>query len=404
MGISAYPRRLAAVSARLLTALAVLAGASVAMTWDTAAGAGKPQSGGKPAATLTTYSGDAQVVDVDLMLLSPGLSVPITVDLVRAGPLPSSGGMLDDSLLTIDDPSPDELFLTGEVASAATMGGSDEWGSHHSESFASVAAVDLRLGPTTPPTPTTIVISAGLLQARSEATCKDGGVVLAGSSQIANLVVNGTPIVVSGAPNQTVEVPGVASIIINEQTRTPNQITVTALHVVLPSGDDAALGSVLTGDVIISRAESDITCGSNPPEECPVKDFVTGGGWITLPSGEKGTFGFVGGLKSNGLQGHLMYIDHGTGPRVAGTAVTAYSGDGSARTVTYSGTVDGVADSIDLAIADNGEPGGGVDDFALSSAAYSASGPRITKGNIALHKPACPTSTTRSGKGGGKQR
>jgi hypothetical protein len=57
-------------------------------------------------------------------------------------------------------------------------------------------------------------------------------------------------------------------------------------------------------DVIIASAHADITCPS-PPPPCLGSDFVTGGGWITAPSGAKASFAVAGGIKNGGFWGHL---------------------------------------------------------------------------------------------------
>src|SRR5206468_2672570 len=58
----------------------------------------------------------------------------------------------------------------------------------------------------------------------------------------------------------------------------------------------------------------------------PAGDFVTGGGWITgTESGARANFAVAGGMKNNGLWGHLTFIDRGNGLKVKGTGVTAYT-------------------------------------------------------------------------------
>src|SRR5438093_441787 len=72
-------------------------------------------------------------------------------------------------------------------------------------------------------------ISAGLLQARAAAVCRDGGATASGGSDITALSVNGGSITVSGEPNQKVRLP-VGEVTINEQkSNGPGDITVNAL-------------------------------------------------------------------------------------------------------------------------------------------------------------------------------
>src|SRR5712664_888348 len=63
-----------------------------------------------------------------------------------------------------------------------------------------------------------------------------------GSSVLGNLTLNGTPVDVSGAPNQTISVPG-GRLVINEQTATAGGIVVNALHLVIDGVADVVLGS-----------------------------------------------------------------------------------------------------------------------------------------------------------------
>lgn len=303
-----------------------------------------------------SHSGRATVVQATVLGLSP-------VVLSDAGPLPPEGGAEHASLLNASVPG----LVTAEVLHASTVGQGNA-----SRSEASVAEVSLTVAGNT--------ISAGLLQARAAATCTDGGATASGSSEIATLSVNGQTIAISGAPNQTVALP-VGKIIINEQTSNgPGDITVNALHVIVPE----------IADVIISSAHADITCQSVPPPApgCTGSDFVTGGGWITgTPSGAKANFGVAGGIKQGAFWGHLTYIDHGpNGPRVKGTSVTAYDVV-NATTRHIEGTAqvndqDGFTYQVD--VSDNGEPGRN-DTFTLHVSSGYGAGGTLAGGNIQLH-------------------
>ena len=310
-----------------------------------------------PAGQGTSYSGRATVLQATVLGLPP-------VVLADAGSLPPSGGSQEASLLNASVPG----VLTAEVLHASTVGQGSA-----SRSEASVAEFSLTVAGNT--------IAAGLLQARAAAVCRDGGATANGTSDITALSVNGQTIEISGTPNQSVPLP-VGEVIINEQTSTgAGDITVNALHVIVPG----------VADVIVSSAHADITCQpapAPPPPGCTGADFATGGGSITgTPSGARGNFGVAGGLKQGALWGHLTYIDHGPdGPRVKGTGVTAYK-IVNATTRHIEGTAqvngqDGFTYQVD--VADNGEPGRN-DTFALSlSSGYSASG-TLSGGNIQLH-------------------
>jgi hypothetical protein len=304
-----------------------------------------------------TFSGEATVLRATVL----GNTVVVS----DTGALPSSGGSLQASLLTVNVPG----LATAEVAHATTIGQGN-----HSDSEASVANVNLTVAGNT--------ITADLLMASAEAKCSNGAASVTGSADIVGLAVNGQAISVSGQPNQTVNLPLGGQIIINEQSSSVSgntgKITVNALHVSIPGA----------ADVVVSSAEADITCKA---PECTGRDFVTGGGFITgTPSGAKGNFGVGGGIKNDGsLWGHLEYIDHGpNGPKVHGTGVTKY-----VTLSTNTREIDGTAQvngqdgfTYRVVVTDNGEPGTN-DFFSIQlSNGYSAGG-RLGGGNIKIHHP-----------------
>jgi hypothetical protein len=305
----------------------------------------------------SAFSGQATVVRATLPLVG-------TVVLSDTGPLPQSGGALEASLLNVSVPN----LLSAEVAHASTIGQGDR-----SRSEASVASLALTVDGTT--------VEAALLSSHAMAVCGTGGPSTSGSSEIAELVINGQQVVVTGTPNQTVLLPDGGRVIINEQSSNgPGDITVNALHVTVAG----------IADVIIASAHADITCPSPPPQPpCPGSDFVTGGGWIPAPSGAKANFAVAGGIKNGGFWGHLEYIDHGDGhPKVHGTGVTAYTVTGpTTRHIEGTADIDGRPGTYQVDVAGNGEPGRNVDSFSLTlSTGYSASA-LLGGGNIQLHKP-----------------
>jgi hypothetical protein len=384
-------------------AAACAAAALAALTLTPAAA--KPPSGGggggggTGGTVATSYSGDAEVVNAHVEVL-PALGSPIQGDLSisKVGPLPSTGGFMHDSLLTVNAGVGSALGVFGSAASAATAGAGDR-----SHSSASVAEARVGLSALT----LNIEVEATVLRSQADARCGTNGAEVDGRSTIAGLVVrvNGLKlnVQVGTTPNQVVaiEVLGarVATLILNEQQSGPGSITVNALHLSLPR--QGLLGGVAAADVVISHAHADIVCqgGDNPPPPppCQVKDFVTGGGQIPGASGQRVSFGMVGGEKPNGLSGHLNVVDHGTqGHHIQGTTLTKYEVVGvMSRRLTYSGTVDGAPATITVVVTDNGEPGT-ADTFTVStSTGYSANGTPISRGNIQLHHPGgCDTTTT----------
>src|SRR5216683_1100786 len=209
----------------------------------------------------TTFSGQATVVRATV------LGNPVVLS--DTGPLPSSGGAQQASLLSASVPN----LLSVNVLHATTVGQGDR-----SRSEASVADLSLTVGGN--------AISADFLMSSAMAVCTSNGPATSGSSELANLVINGQTITVSGAPNQTVSLPAGGQVVINEQkSGGPGDITVNALHVSI-SG---------VADVVISSAHADVTCAG---PTCNINnDFVTGGGWI-ITAGSKANFGVGGGLKN----------------------------------------------------------------------------------------------------------
>jgi hypothetical protein len=357
-------------SRRGRTGLALVACAAAVMVTPSAAGAKPPA----PTGTPTTHAGAAHALDADVKVL--GGVVQAHVGPISDVALPSGGGFEHDSLVKLSTGAP--LAIKAGILNAATAGSGDRTVSWASTVSADVNVADL------------LTIRASVLEATSKATCSSRGASFSGSSTIADLVIEGAGLTVSAlagaAPNTDLSILGLAKITVNEQYVENGRLVVNALHVEV----GGVLAGLVTADVVISHAEAGISCGTAPPV-CTVKDFVTGGGYITLPDGSKGTFGMVGGQKPNGLQGHFNYIDHGTGQHIQGSTVTDYAVTAATeRKVTYDGTTV-------VRVADNGEPGAGVDTFSVSSPTYAASGPTLTRGNIQLHKPAGCT-TTKPGK------
>jgi hypothetical protein len=297
----------------------------------------------------TTFSGRAFAVSVTTPLTG-------TVTFADTGQLPSQGGEIDATVLSVQTQQ-----AQAEVLLSVTMGFDQ-----HAESRAAVADVTLLPG-----SPNQIKVD--FLQAHSLATCTG----VSGDSEIANLQLGGQQIIVSGQPNQTVGVPGVLTLVINEQRTSSsggtNSITVNALDLTLVNGIE----------VIVSSAHSDITCGVTTTV---TKDFMTGGGFIIV-NGAHANFGFVAGFKpgKSTLSGQLNYIDHSSGKHVKSTSVTAYSGSGACRTFSGPGTLGGQSVDFTVNACDHGSPGRGSDTFGIQlSNGYSPSGV-LAGGNIQLH-------------------
>ncbi|MGH9339852.1 MAG: choice-of-anchor P family protein, partial [Acidobacteriota bacterium] len=316
---------------------------------------------GPPSDSAVTFSGQATVA----RLTEAGVTTVVS----DTGPLPPSGDGREASLSTFRGafstvPTP----LDAEVAHASSIGQGDR-----SRSEASVANPDLVIGGNT--------IAASFVMARAAAVWQPAPAspAVSGSSEVAGLVINGLPVAVSGAPNQGVVLPN-GRVVINEQNSSTGkdwaEIMVNGLRVVVDG----------LADVVISSARAGVAFTGSPV--CQGDDFVTGGGWITGPSGAKANFGLAGGLKNNSLWGHLTYTDHGPGgPAVKGTSVTGYTiVDQTRRHIEGTAEIDGQPGFTYTVEVSNGNAGEN-DTFSITlSNGYTALG-LLRGGHIQLHQP-----------------
>jgi hypothetical protein len=253
-------------------------------------------------ANAATYGGEATGAVV---------TVTATGTQIRAasGSLSISGGEADAALSVGDIPGSSTggvVSLAASAMSSVVIGTGPDTRAH-----GSMGAIGLTVSGNQ--------ISSDFLMARSTASC---GPTVGGTSELVNLVINGQPITVTGAPNQTVTLSN-GSVTINEQVQTigatSGELTVKALHVIT---NDALTGQPLA-DVALGTAIARIDCadGSSPGE-----DWVSGGGWIpsaTTP-GAKATFGFVAGPGGQPARGHFTLVDHGTPQQtIHGTVITS---------------------------------------------------------------------------------
>jgi fibronectin type 3 domain-containing protein/lysophospholipase L1-like esterase len=276
------------------------------------------------------------------------------------GALPPSGGARESSQLTVNEPD----LLAGDVGHASVIGQGDR-----TRAEASLANVSMNLGG--------VSIQADFAMSRAMAIWQPTGIVVSGTSQLANLFIAGQPVVISGQPNQIVPLLN-GSVIINEQTGTSNSITVNALRVIINGAADVVVGS------------SQASLGVITTPQCNGSDYITGGGWITgTPSGARGNFAVEGGVTNGVCWGHLNFKDQGTGMSVKATTITVYQTGSTPNARHIEGTAaingsDGFTFSADA--TDNGEPGT-VDAFTLDlSNGYRASG-TLGGGNIQLNSP-----------------
>jgi hypothetical protein len=210
------------------------------------------------ALSSTTYSGRASILGSKIL--------GISVNVADTGPLPSSGGTREVSLVSANVVG----LLTADALDAFTTGQNE-----HTISQSTVANAHLGISVGN------ITIGANLLAATATAVCSNNAPSLGGSTVITALSINGKSIVVTGAPNQTINLL-LGKVIINERTSTLNgasgSIHVAAVHVVVA-------GLV---DVFLSAADAGINCAPPTPPPPPLPtctDGVKNGGETDVDCG-----------------------------------------------------------------------------------------------------------------------
>ena len=147
--------------------------------------------------------------------------------LVDAGPLPESGGAEQKSLVSASLPR----MISARALRASTAGENAI-----TRSEATVGDLAITVDGNT--------VAADFVRARAEARYANGTAGASGSSEFTRLVVNGSAIPVSGAPNQVVPIVG-GRVVLNEQASAGGgDITVHALHLIERGGADIIISSV----------------------------------------------------------------------------------------------------------------------------------------------------------------
>jgi hypothetical protein len=313
------------------------------------------------AADVSSFSGEARGVDATIL--------SVHTVLVQAGPLPSNGGAQDESLVNASIPG-----AVGAQAIHASVNGAGD----RSVSQATTANLQVGVG--------ALSLSARVVNATATATCTAGGASTSGSSNVVGLVINGQNIAVSGAPNQTVNLLGIGSVVINEQIPGAGSLTVNALHIRVTG----------IADIIVSHAHADVVCGS--PSGCHNRDFIVGQGAISGPSP-----GVIGGEYdvNLGINDGVLFFGHmifdSETPQVVqirATSLTVYQiVSPTMRHAEGSATKNGVGGfTYFLDITDNGEPSTSDTWTIRLSDGYSTSGTviRSTSTLQILHEECVP--------------
>lgn len=158
-----------------------------------------------------------------------GAPTPVTTVLADTGPLGGPGGAIFPQL----DAREVSLFqgtipslLTGDVLHATTIGWADRV-----ESEASLGNLVLSIAGNR--------ITADFVMARAKAVTGAAG---NGTSEVAGLLINGLPILPTGAPNQQIDLAG-GRVLINEQVISPDGTIVNALHIIVDGVVDVVIAS-----------------------------------------------------------------------------------------------------------------------------------------------------------------
>lgn len=229
-------------------------------------------------ADATSFSGEATAVDV--LVNNPLGGAPLVdLQLGEAGPLPPEGGQDEETLVDVDEDVADLLTLTASIISAETEGSGST-----AESSATIADLALNIG--ADPlglTEDLLDVSSTTLESNARAECHEDGAAVSGDSLIEDLSINGTDVVVSGEPNQEVDL-GLVQLVINEQIEdvaddgTFGEITVNALRITAfdPLDEEEVLA-----EIILASSHADVTC---------MPDSSTDG-LVSVASGSTGTSG-----------------------------------------------------------------------------------------------------------------
>lgn len=198
-----------------------------------------PATARAEAATVHAYGGHAFGSKVNLgSVIKSGETAARTMCTTR------SGVTNTDNVAAMSIP---ELGRIGAVTTAISS--HDSGGSPRSVSTATTAKTRLLAG----------AISASALQSRAVAERVDGHYKLTGSTTFTDLTILGQAAPADPAPEQTMSLPNIGSVLFNHQTVShrngSESITVTALTITIGDGNNLGLP---TGKIVISRATANL--------------------------------------------------------------------------------------------------------------------------------------------------
>ncbi|HEV8685686.1 MAG TPA: choice-of-anchor P family protein [Gaiellaceae bacterium] len=168
-----------------------------------------------------------------------------------AATLPATGDIADADLASVNVAG----LLTTKTLSSVTTGVVGE-NAASAQSYSTVQDVSILNG----------VITAKLVEAMASSTGNGAQAASnAAGTTLVDLVINGVPTgVASPDPNTQIGIPGVGTLILNEQTpsgdgTTSSGLNVTALHLVLTKTDPLLGTTTKTGDIVVAAAGSSAT-------------------------------------------------------------------------------------------------------------------------------------------------
>jgi hypothetical protein len=265
--------------------------------------------------TSETFRGEATVASATV--LGIGTTIGDT------GKLPSKGGALQTTLATVNIP----LVLSGVIAQSEVVGVGD-----HTDASTTLASLNLLSSG--------VAITADLIQ--SHAYAKGSSTqppITSGSSQIVNLVINGVPVICTGAPNQVINL-GVGTVTLNQITPGMGSITVIAVHVSIAGVLDVQLGKSFAA---IGPCNGCSYGCSGSPNCTGVFDFLLGGGSLLNSVKLNAYFAVALGLNNGQNWGSLVYNDPNSLVSLVGTTITQYTETSSVeRVIQGNGLLNGI--------------------------------------------------------------
>lgn len=198
-------------------------------------------------ATLLVQAGTVAAGDVFYSGRATALHGVVTLDGVRQSVTVSDNSMScqglpkNETLYSISRPGPVEVMA--DEAYTFTQG-------RNRVSLAKTRMSGLRLNVQG------LAINGASFESRAEASCDESNVVtLKAKSTVGTLTINGETHAITGRPNQAIDVPNVARVIVNYQTKSANEVRVIGMRVKLLDSTQA-----VTGDINVAAARAKIQC------------------------------------------------------------------------------------------------------------------------------------------------